>query len=1087
MSTHKANANNEYWMALKEGQQLPPPKESFVYEKFLNYLKGSGIDVKKDGSKMTLAPLTDKQVERMSSGEIKDGRLYYAKNFKPIKDGLMDQTKLGGLKGEKWGHIDLVEPTLNPVFEKPAKNLLGLGKKFDEIIAGKLFLAADGTLNSEGNGVTGGVAIEKMLKKIDVTKEMESLHKRVLKAKGNQLDAANLKLRYLAALKENEIRPEEAYIRRKVPILPPKYRPVYPMPDGSMASSDINYLYQNTAMYNTLMKHPVMKMLPEDEKAEVRKDVYDHIKGISGLTDLNVKGKERKGFISEIKGGSGGSPKEGMFISRVLTKRQDFTGRGTIIPEPNLGVDEMAMPEEMAWKLFEPFVIRELKGHGLTPIKAKEEIEQRSYLAKKSLDMVMKDRKVLLNRAPSLHKFSVMAFKPQLTDGRAIKIPPLVVSGFNADFDGDTMTAHIPISDEANNEAEAMLPSRNLYQPGTGKLMMKPSQEAQIGLFYLSKTEAGRKKINGIVGSKFKVTTTLNKGQTNKLLSDIAGGVTNNEYGQIISKLKAAGEDHAYEKGFSLGLEDLAIMRVDRDKIVKGTKALAGKTKNQEKLDKISRGSIELVDKLIEKRLKGKNNPLYDMVESGARGSKSQLRQIVATPLFVRDEKEQIVPLPISKSYAEGLDVADYWTSMYGARKGMMDRAISTSVPGEFSKTLMANTIDNVISAADCGTRRGKELDIGNPDALNRYLAESQGTFARNTLVDQHVVSKLKKAGKRKIEVRSPLACLASKGTCSYCYGLDEHGERPGLGENIGAKAGQTLSEPLVQMAMNSFHTGGVAENKDLGGYPRINQILQMPKIMAGAAPLAPIDGKIDKVTPGLAGGYDVQMGKHKLHVPKGRGLKIKQGSKVSQGDPLSDGSIKPQDLVKYKGMRPAQEYMVDELHKAYHGQGARIDRKTFETVVRSFANTTQVLNNPKDSPYLPGDIAPYSVIENHNAAGSASIPVESSLGRKLAKTYKFLRKGHEITDGDIRILQGMGLKVVEVTQEKIKHAPFLKGISTLPLLKKDWMASLGYRNLAKALTEGAGQNWSTDLEGHHPIPAFARGTTFGKGKDGKY
>ena len=1087
MSSIKANANDEFWKALRSGQQLPPPKAPFVFDKFMAYLKGAGIDVHKEGTKLTLAPLTDAQVDKMSSGGVTKPHFYQAKDFQPIKGGFFDAKIFGGLKGERWGHLELKEPVVNPAFEEAARKLLGLSGKFDEIVGGKLFVKPDGSLTSEPKGLTGGAGIEHLLKKIDVDGELKSLSRKAQNASGAKLDDMNKKLRYLSALKQTNLRPDEAYIRRKLPVLPPVYRPIYPLPTGEVATSPVNDLYQNAGVVNTMMHLPVMDLLAEEEKADVRADLYKHVKGVVGLTNTTMKGKPKDGLISEIKGGTGGQPKEGFFISKLLSKQQDFVGRGTIIPEPSLGVDEMAMPEPMAWGLFEPFVIRELRNFGYNPLEAKEAIKKKTMAARRALDNVMKQRHVLLNRAPSLHKFSIMAFKPKITDGKAIKIPPLIVSGFNADFDGDTMTVHVPITEEANKEAERLKPSRNLFQPGSGKLMVQPSQEAQIGLFYLSQTPAGREALNRYLPEKYHVTGTLDKKSTGALVMRLSKELPAEQYAAIVANLKAEGEKHAFERGFTLGLEDIAQFGGARDKVVEAAARAAKAAKDPSALMSVNSRASGLIDKLIEKKLEGKNNPLFDMVRSGARGNSSQLRQIVATPLFMSDEKGRIIPTPIKKSYAEGLDVGDYWISMYGARRGMMDRAIQTSLPGAFSKDIMATTIGNVISKEDCGTHEGVVHKLDDSDVYDRFLAGDQGGFAHNTLVDSRVIVDLKKRGLATVKVRSPLRCIAPKGTCAKCYGIDEHGHTPEVGENIGAKAGQTMSEPLVQMVMRTFHTGGAAgTGADVQGYARIDQLLQMPKDLAGAAPLSPVDGKVTKIEKGLGGGWNVTIGKSVVQVPAGKPLKVKVGSEVRRGDTVSEGPVRPQDLVKTLGMNAAQDYLAGELKKSYQGQGVNLHRKVFETVVRAMGNTTQVQNAPQGTGYLPGDVIPYTLAQHHNQNLVSEVPVELSLGYKLAEGAHGLRKGHEMTAEDITrdSLRGQSVKI---EKDAIVHAPLLKSVRSLPLLKKDWMAAMGYQQLQRALTTGASQGWSTDTADYHPIPAFAYGADFGKGKEGKY
>jgi len=1088
MATVKSSQNDEFWKAFKAGQLPPPTSTPFAYDKFVSYLKASGVDVAKEGSTVVLQPLTDKQILGMSSAPITKPLLFRAKDMQPIPGGFFDPAKLGGFRGNKWGHLELKEPVLNPVFEAAAKKVTGLGNKLDGVIEGKVYVDESGKLNTEQKGVTGGAGVERLLQGINIDEQIKTLTKKALTAKKDALDDLNKRIRYLKALKEAGLRPEEAYMRKVVPILPPVMRPVYPLPNGDIQTSDINLLYQNAGIVNYVMGLPVMKLLGDEEKADVRKDLYESVKGISGVTDINIKGRVRDGFIGQIKGGTGGQPKEGFFISKLLSKKQDYVGRGTIIPEPSLGVDQMAMPEDMAWKLFEPFIVRELSKFGKTPLKAKEEIKQKTPLAKKALEIVMKERHVLLNRAPSLHKFSIMSFKPTITQGKAVKIPPLVVKGFSADFDGDTMTVHVPISEEANKEAEKMLPSRNLFQPGSGRLMMAPSQESQIGLFYLSKTPQGRDRINRLLPEQLKVKEVLTKKKTVDMLQSLAKTAPPQDFGKVLAELKAEGDRHAYEKGFTLGLEDIVVPAKERDVVGKKIQELTRKAKTPEEFERINKEGTHLINEAISKRLDGKENPLYDMVVSGARGEHNQLRQILAAPLFVQNSRGGIVPRAITKSYAEGLDVGDYWTSMYGARRGIMDRSIQTSLPGAFSKDIMATTLDNVVSAVDCGTKEGIVHKVDDPDCLDRLLAGDQGGYPHNTVVTATVISTLKKKGLQSVNVRSPLRCRQPKGTCARCYGLDEHGQLPEVGDNIGAKAGQTMAEPLVQLVMNTKHTGGIAgTGASVSGYQRINQLLQLPKTVVSADPLSPTNGKVTKIQPGIAGGFDVWVEDKKVHVPQGNKLKVVVGTQVKAGDTLSDGVVRPQDLVKYKGMKAAQDYITSELKDSYKAQGQTLHRKVFETVVRSLGNTTQVLNNPKDSDFVPGDIVPYTVAEHYNQNLVVAKPLAEAEGYKTAEKILSIPKGHELTAKDILTLKGLGLKEVKVEKDPIVHAPFLKGMSNIPLLKKNWMAALGYRQLEKNILEGASQRWKTDVSDYHPVPAFAQGTNFGKGKEGKY
>jgi len=1088
MATTKADRNDDYWRALKEGQPLPTPKSTVAYDHFINYMKGAGVNTDKKGSKITLAPLTDDELTKMTTNEVTKVAFHRSKDMKPIQDGFFDQAKFGGVAGDKWGYLKLKEPVINPVFEGAAKAVLGMGGEFNKVLDGKIHINKDGKLNTNGDGLTGANAIEGLLKKVDVEEQMNILLEQAKGAKEAKLDSINKKLRYLQALKKADLRPEKAYMRKKLPVVPPKYRPIYPLPDGNLVTSDINLLYQQVGLVNEMMQKPVMDLLPESEKQDIRQELRKSVQGVSGMTDYNLKGRDREGFIHTISGKIKGSPKKGMFISKLMSKKQDFVGRGTIIPEPDLGVDEAAIPEEMAWKLFEPFVIRQLRQYGKTPLQGKEEIKNKTILAKRALELVMNDRKILLNRAPSLHKFSMMAFKPKITSGKAIKIPPLVVDGFNADFDGDTMTVHVPISNEANEEAGNMLPSKNLFKPGTGELMLKPAHEAQTGIYYLSKSKEGLKTLNEILGPKYGVKDVLDKGKTKTLMMRLSKELSSDEFASKLFKLKSAGEKEVFDRGFTLGLDDLRVDHKKRDMIVNEVEKQITKGLSEKDMVTINSTSQKLMDSLIKSKLKDKNNPLYDMVESGGRGDNSQLRSIMGSPLFVEDPLNKIVRFPIKKSYSEGLDIADYWTSVYGARKGMIDKVVQTSEPGAFAKDIVSATLDNVISKDDCGVKEGAQFAINSKELLGRFLARNQLGFSRNLELTSEVLSQMKKKGAVVVEARSPLKCLQPKGMCAMCYGIDEHGKAPNVGENVGVKAAQTVSEPLTQAIMKTFHTGGVAgTGQDAEGYTRIHQLLHLAPKIPGSAPLSLTKGKVTKIAKGLIGGYDVFVDDNKYHVPKGKDLKVKVGSSVEKGDPLSTGSIKPQDLVKLKGMSAAQNYIVDELKRAYDGQGSGVDRRTIETIVRSTGNTTKVLNNPKGSGFLPGDVVPYTVVNYHNKNLNAKMEVGDAAGETLLKDIGGIRAGTKLTNQQVAALERAGVEEVSVKKEAIVHAPFLKGVQAIPILRQDWMAALGYQNLAKAIREGAGQGWSTDTAGYHPIPAFVHGATFGKGKDGKY
>ncbi|KKM90307.1 hypothetical protein LCGC14_1239950, partial [marine sediment metagenome] len=446
MATYKASQNQEFWNWLQAGSKWgkiqPLPEPTFAYKKFEAYLKGAGVDVRRNGSQMTLVPMTDREVTRLSNGEVREPLFLRGKDLQRIKGGLLDPI-IHGADDDQWSHYNLAEPIPNPIFEEPVKKLLGLtDQKFKDIVYGKTYFDPKaGDLNEERRGITGGHAVKKMLQGIDLDSfENEWKEKISATRSATRRNDANKILRYVRALKVNGLKPHEAYILSKLPIIPPKYRPVYPLPDGQLGYSQVNNLYRDIGLVNNELKWQNSRgYIPDTARAELREGLYEGVKALSGIKGSNPityyqPQRRPKGFIKEIKGDTA---KTGFFQDKVLRRTQDIVGRGTIIPEPKLGVDEVGLPEDMAWGVFKPFVVRDLVGSGMDPNDAIDAIEERSALARASLEAVMHERPVMLNRAPTLHKFGIMAFKPKITSGRAIRIPPLIVKGFGADFDGD--------------------------------------------------------------------------------------------------------------------------------------------------------------------------------------------------------------------------------------------------------------------------------------------------------------------------------------------------------------------------------------------------------------------------------------------------------------------------------------------------------------------------------------------------------------------------------------------------------------------------------------------------------------------------
>jgi DNA-directed RNA polymerase subunit beta' len=1115
-ATYRSDFQSQgFWDMIQMGREPPTPKAPFAYEKFISLLKGMGVNVEKHGTNLRLQPMTDREIVEMAGGhkgEIKNAHLTLrSKDLREEKHGLFDIGVTGGRTGTKWGFIKLHEPLPNPIFvgsgnqTGPIPTLLDLRlNDIDKIMRGE----------QQIDGKTGGAAIEAALKKIDVDHEIQSLKSRLTVVKrGTELNKIIKKLKYLNALKETGHEPHEAYILHNLPVIPPIFRPVTETDKGDLHYSSLNGLYKNLAIVNQKLGEFDSTVFTDDHKHPLRYALYDGLRALQSIggsvgydTDSPNGRRSLKGILAIIGGGEkdGGEkeqPKEAYFQSRLVKRRQNLSIRSTIIPEPKLGIDEVGLPRGAAMELYKPFVVADLVGRGLPPLEAQEEMKKDTKVAHEALERVVKDRPLLLKRDPALHKFSILAFTPKLINGKAIQIHPLVTGGFNADFDGDTMSGYVPMSRESVQEAKGMFPSKNLFSPTTGGVMYMPSQESLIGLHLMTQwgqksgksfdsvaelkkahedhkigltdvvkvkgakgdTTLGRLLIAQAMPSGFKLNTDIlhnpeyeiEKKKLRALVTELAKEHSR-DFAGTIDRLKDLGNHHSFKAGFSFGLKDLAPL-AQRDKIVAEAKVEADRAtkagNHDEAIDVWTRATKKMEQAAEDEYKKDKSkNRLFQMVFSGARGKAEQVRQMVGAPLLMQDGMGRVLPTPVTRSYSEGLDIGDYWQAQHGARKGTLQRALGTSEPGVVSKDIINATMSTLIVSPDCKTNQGILMELKHKDIHDRYLAApyklTDGKMIRaGELITPEVMARLKNAGHDKVLVRSPLKCQHGDGLCAKCFGLNESGKLHEVGTNIGVLAGQALSEPAVQMAMDAFHTGGLAVGrgaKSVDRFARLDQLLKLPKKLKGAATLARTSGKVTDIKKDATGGYDVIVNGEKHLVlntaqhPAELLPHVTVGAEVKRGDALSEGPINPRHLLPLTDINRVQKYLTDEM---YHGLYEQEDvrKRNVEVVVRALTNLTQV-KDPGHSDHMPNDIVPRSVVEEHNRS---------------------LPKGHK----------------------PIVHEPVLHGIEQVSsgTGSTNWMGLLNYQRLAQTIARGAARAWKTDLHGSHPIPAYAHGSEFGK------
>lgn len=1122
MTAYKAEKNPELWNSVRMGLPIPAPKRPFVFDKLLGYLAAGGVNVKKDGNKLYMLPLTDHEILQRSNGEIDDAKVVISKNLRPVQDGLFDEVKTGGLKGNKWTHVKLAEPVLNPVMENAAMTLLDLTQnQLEDVIAGrKYYDPTKNAITTENTGITSGTALEKMLSKINVDEEFKSLKDSAVTLKGQGLNKANKKLRFLNALRLHNLTPDKAYMIHNVPILPPQFRPMYPLPNGSLNTAPINYLYRDMIMVNKQLKE--LSDLDDDVKSDLRRDLYQSIKAAQGLGDPLVQRGEKKivGAIETIKGAQ---PKEGFFQAVVFSKNQDLSGSSTITPSVEMSPDEILLPKDMAWELYQPFVIKELTSMGYKPLDAMVMAKDHDPRANLALEKVTRERPVWLNRAPSLHKFSMLAVQPKLYNGKSIGIHPLVVGGFTADIDGDTMGVYVPVSHKAVEEAKNFFPTKVLEHAADGRIMVSPGHDIMTGLFYLTRsgkdrtkehsfdsvdaamklyknksieiydevmiggkrTSIGRELVSKALPSGVVLPDSgLSKSTIKSFLSDLAS-VGPAKFNEAMTKLSQLAAQFNMYSAISIGLDDLEPDYVARDKMVKSVQNKLKSAKDDDERRKIIQSSLPEFHNTVTDYMKSHpESALSQLMKANGKPSFDQFKQLISTPFAVSDTDGRAIPIITTKSFAEGLPVSEYWTTTYGSRTGMIQKRLETAEPGYFSKQILSVTIDNVVSMDDCGTSNGVATSMESKnDVVGRYEA---GT---NNLIDAERYTSMLKNGVKTVKLRSPLTCEAKEGTCSKCYGLRENGQQAKIGDNVGALAGQFFTEPTTQGALKAFHTGAVlgAGAQVAGGLERLQQLTMVPDYLKDKATLAKVSGTIDRIEDNPAGGKNIFIGSEKHLAGVRNKIIVSAGDTVSKGDALTDGPIKPQELLELKGIEPTQKYLVDSMKETFAGMGVELNRKLLETVVKSTTNLTTIADAGDHPYYVPGDQVPLSEVKSWNSKRQNEMDVDMALGATLAVGTGPYSTGTVLDRDKIKALKTLGINTVTISSSPVKHTPSIVGVNLLARMGKDWLAKLNTNYIEQGIIKGVQTGDVATTSSYNPTGPYVLATGFGKGEKGKY
>jgi DNA-directed RNA polymerase subunit beta' len=836
-----------------------------------------------------------------------------------------------------------------------------------------------------------------------------------------------------------------------IPVIPPDIRPMVLLDGGRFATSDLNDLYRRVINRNNRLNKMIELRAPEiiirNEKRMLQEAVDALIdNGRHGKAVTGPSNRPLKSLSDMLKG------KQGRFRQNLLGKRVDYSGRSVIVVGPDLKLDQCGLPNEMAIELFKPFVMKELVARGLSNnIKsARKMVERANENVWDVLEDVIKNHPVLLNRAPTLHRLGIQAFMPVLVEGRALKLHPLVCTAYNADFDGDQMAVHLPLSLEAQEEAHSlMLAAKNLLKPSDGRPVTVPTQDMVLGSYYLTLEkdgEPGEGKIfrdaneavmayheNFItLHTKIKVRVTRDMGDrtleriinttVGKLIfnepipqdlgfvdrsdpeqalqPEISFKVGNKELGKIIDrcikihgtavtagvldKIKALGFKYSTKSAITVAVTDATIppqkkkVLEDADKQVEEIneyfeQGFISNNERKEAILDIWNKSTELVSRALMENL-DQYNPIYMMADSGARGSINQIRQLAGMRGLIANTSGETIEIPIRANYREGLNVLEYFISSRGARKGLADTALRTADSGYLTRRLVDVSQEVIIRTEDCRAKGGIEVyeikegkELIEPlveRLMGRYLVEDFNDDKGNTLVSRNKllgddeIKRIMNSGAKKVNIRSVLTCDAKHGVCAKCYGASlANGNPITIGEAVGIIAAQSIGEPGTQLTMRTFRTGGIVSAEDITqGLPRVEELFESRKPKSSAI-MSRITGtvKIEEVKKTRHLIVTSEDGEQETYtVPFGYRLKVDEGDTIEAGDPITEGSVNPHDVLAVKGEQAVENYIIAEVQKVYRLQGVDINDKHIEVIVRQMMRKVRV-EDPGDSYLLPG------------------------------------------------------------------------------------------------------------------------------------
>jgi len=876
----------------------------------------------------------------------------------------------------------------------------------------------------------GAEAVKLLLGEMNLDKLNDELRIELKEVSGQRKIRAIRRLEVVEAFKTSGNRPEWM-IMDVVPVIPPELRPMVQLDGGRFATSDLNDLYRRVINRNNRLKRLLDLGAPDiivrNEKRMLQEAVDALIdNGRRGRPVTGPGNRPLKSLSDMLKG------KQGRFRQNLLGKRVDYSGRSVIVVGPNLKLHQCGLPKEMALELFKPFVMKKLvnEGHAHNIKSAKRMVERVRPEVWDVLEEVISDHPVMLNRAPTLHRLGIQAFEPILVEGRALQIHPLVCTAYNADFDGDQMAVHVPLSAEAQSEARLlMLASHNILNPKDGRPVQTPTQDMVLGSYYLTMERPGAfgegkifkdydEAVLAYDSKAVHLQASIKVRRNGALLETTVGRLIFNSvippeigyFNEVIGKkgladivaktyrrcgyeatsslldgLKNQGFKFSTRAGMTVGLTDITVPEA-KTEILANADAAVAKTEQQYRrglitdeerynlvIDTWAKATKTVTQALMDTL--DQFNPVYMMATSGARGNIQQLRQLAGMRGLMADPSGRTIELPIKANFREGLTVLEYFISSHGARKGLADTALRTADSGYLTRRLVDVSQDVIVREEDCGTLTGimvEDIKDG-PEIIEPLIDRLVGRFVleevRHPESGEVLASPEYEITEEQAEdmiksfdsaiIRSVLTCKSRYGVCKKCYGRNLATGRPvEMGEAVGIIAAQSIGEPGTQLTMRTFHTGGVAGDDITQGLPRVEELFEARK-PKGQAIISEAIGKVSISE--VKGRREVDLitetEEHITYtIPYGSRLCVKEGQMVEAGDELTEGSINPHDMLKVKGQRGVQVYLVGEVQRVYRLQGVDINDKHIEVMVRQMLRKVKI-DDAGDTSLLPGGL----------------------------------------------------------------------------------------------------------------------------------